>query len=87
MIGKKIFRDCTDNKNYLIHYRMLKLYTRHGTTIDKVHEIISFTQSRWLEKYISFITQKRNKSKNKLEKDFFKLIIKGFFLQNVRKYS
>ena len=58
---------------------MLKLYTRHGTTFDKVHEIISFTQSKWLEKYISFNTQKRIKSKNKLKKDFFKLVNKGFF--------
>ena len=27
--------------------------------IEKVHDVISFKQSKWLEKYINFITQKR----------------------------
>ena len=39
---------------------MLKFYVRHGMVVDKIHEKISFIQSKWLEKYISFITQKRN---------------------------
>ena len=55
--------------------------------VEKVHEIISFKQSNWLEKYISFITQKRNRAKNDFEKDFFKLLansVFGKFLENVR---
>ena len=39
--------------------------------VEKVHEIISFKQSKWLESYISFNTQNRNKGKNDFEKDFF----------------
>ena len=49
---KKLICDWSDKKNYLVHYRMLKFYVRHGMIVDKVHEIISFKQSRWLEKYI-----------------------------------
>ena len=55
--------------------------------VEKIHEIISFKQSRWLEKYISFITQKRNRAKNDFEKDFSKLLVNaafGKFLENVR---
>ena len=55
--------------------------------VEKIHEIISFKQSRWLEKYISFNTQKRNKAKNDFEKDFFKLLNNaafGKFLENIR---
>ena len=66
---------------------MLKFYVRHGMIVEKIHEIISFKQSKWLEKYISFNTQKRNKAKNDLEKDFFKLLNNaafGKFLENVR---
>ena len=37
--------------------------------VEKVHEIISFKQSKWLESYINLTTQKRNKSKNEFEKD------------------
>ena len=51
---KKLICDWSDKKNYLIHYRMLKFYIRHGMIVDKIHNIISFRQNRWLEKYINF---------------------------------
>ena len=66
---------------------MLKFYVRHGMVVAKIHEIISFKQSQWLEKYISFNTQKQNRAKNDFEKDFFKLLVNaafGKFLENVR---
>ena len=85
--SKKLICDGSDKKKYLIHYRMLKFYVRHGMIDEKVHEIISFKQSKWLESYFSFNTQKRNKAKNEFEKDFFKLLVNaafGKFLENVR---
>ena len=66
--------DWSDEKNYSVHYRMLKFYLRHGMIVDKVLKIISFKQSRWLEKYINFNTQKRNQAVNDFEKDFYKLL-------------
>ena len=45
----KMMCDCSDKKNYLVHYRMLNFYVRHDMIVDKVHEIISFEQSKWLE--------------------------------------
>ena len=42
--------DWTDKKNYLVHYKMLKFYVRHGMMVDRIHEIISFKQSKCLEK-------------------------------------
>ena len=44
--NKKLICDWSDKKNYLIHYRSLKFYVRHGMIVDKVHEMISFKQSR-----------------------------------------
>ena len=85
--SKKLIYDCTDKKKYLIHYRMLKFYVRHGMIVEKIHEITSFKQSRWLEKYISLNTQKRNRAKNDFEKDFSRLLVNaafGKFLENVR---
>ena len=84
---KKLICDWSDKKNYLIHYRMLKFYVRHGMVVDKVHEIISFKQSEWLEKNINFNTQKRNQAVNDFEKDFSKLLNKVFYgktMENVR---
>ena len=76
---KKLICDWSDKKNYLIHYRMLKFYIRHGVIVDKSHNVISFRQSRWLEKYISFNTLKGNKAKNDFEKDFYKLLNNAFY--------
>ena len=86
--SKKFFCGWTDEKNYLVHDRMLKFYVRHGMVVDKIHEIISFKQSKWLEKYINFNTQKRNRAKNDFEKDFYKLLNNAFYgktKENVRK--
>ena len=84
---KKLICDWSDRKKYLILYRMLKFYIRHGMVVDKVHNVISFKQNRWLEKHISFNTQKRNKAKNDFEKDFYKLLNNAFYgktMENVR---
>ena len=85
--SKKLICDWIDEKKYLIQYRMLKFYVRHGMLVEKIHEILSFKQSKWLERYISFITQKRNTAKNDSENDFFKLLVNvafGNFLENIR---
>ena len=39
---------------------MLNYYVRHGMVVEKTHGLISFKQSKWLEKIIKFNTQKRN---------------------------
>ena len=41
--------------------------------VDKVLEVISIKQSKWLEKHISFNTLNRISSKNDFEKGFYKL--------------
>ena len=84
---KKLICDWSDKKNYLVPYRMLKFYLRHGMIVDKVHNIISFRQSRWLEKYIKLNTQKRNQAVNDFEKGFYKLLNNAFYgktTENVR---
>ena len=77
-IAKKLICDWTDKKNYLVHYKMLEFFVRHGMIVDKIHEISSFKQSKWLEKYINFNTQKRNKAIKDFEKDFYKLLNNAF---------
>ena len=66
---------------------MLKFYVRHGMVVEKIDEVISYKQSKGLERYISCNTQKRNRAKNDFERDFFKLLVNaafGKFLENFR---
>ena len=76
---KKVICDWSDKKKYLVHHRMLKFYVRHGMIDDKIHEIISFKQSKRMRKYINFNTQKRNQAVNDFEKDFYKLLKNAFY--------
>ena len=87
---KKLICGWIDKKKYLVRYRMLKFYVRHGMIVEKVHEVISFKHSKWLERYNDFNTQKRNKTKNDFEKDFYKLLniaFNGKTMENVRNRS
>ena len=52
---------------------------RHRMEVENVHTAISFKQSKWLEKYVSFDTQKRNRAKTDFEKDFYKLLNNAFY--------
>ena len=84
---KKIIFDGSVKKNYLMHFRVLKFYVRQGLEVGKVHTVILFKPSKWLEKYINFNTQKKNRAKNDFEKDFYKLLNNAFFrkcMENVR---
>ena len=84
---KKLICDWSDKKNNFVHYRMLKFYVRHEMIVEKVHSVISFKQSKWLEKYTSFRTRKRNKAENDFEKDIYKLLNSAFYgktMENVR---
>ena len=67
---EKLICDWTDKKNFLIRSGLLKFYVRHGMEVYKVHEILSFTQIKWLENYINFYNQKRNQAVIDFENDF-----------------
>ena len=75
---KKLICDWSDKKNFLIHCRMLKFDIRHVMEVENIHAVISLKESKWLEKYIRFNFQKRNKAKTDFEKDFYKLLNDAF---------
>ena len=58
---------------------MLKLYVRNRMEVEKIPTVLSFKQSKWLEKYISFKTRKRRMVKNDFEKDFYKILKNCFY--------
>jgi len=85
---EKLIPNLHDKTNYVVHYRNLKLYLELGLKIKKIHQVISFTQSPWLKKYIDFNTRKRKEATEDFEKDLFKMMNNAVFgktLENVRK--
>ena len=72
-IGKvqKLIPNLKDKEKYVLHYRDLQLYLKLGLKLKKIHRALEFSQSKWLEPYIAFNTQKRAKAKNAFENDFF----------------
>ena len=75
--------------NYPIHICALKQALNHGLKLEKVHSVISFSQSAWLKQYIDSNTEFRMKADNDFEKGYFKLFNINFFgktKENVRKH-
>ena len=90
-VGKtpKLVPNLLHKEKYVVHYRNLQLYVSLGMEVAKIHRVISFQQSPWMEPYIRFNTEQRKKAKTPFEKDFYKMLNNSCFgksLENIRKH-
>ena len=85
---EKLIPNLCNKTNYVVQYRNLQLHLSLGMKLTKVHRILKFNQSDWMEKYIDFNTKKKVNAANDFEKDLFKLMINFVFgktMENKRK--
>ncbi len=84
----KLVPNLASKTRYVVYYVNLKFYVKHGLQISKIHRIISFKQSKWLQSYINFNTRKRIGSTNAFDKAFYKLAnnaVYGKTIENAAK--
>jgi len=85
--SKKLVPNLQDKKNYVVHYRNLQLYTKHGLKVTKIHRILSFTQKPWLKPWIDLCNAQRRAARSEFESDLAKLQANATFgktLEQVR---
>ena len=89
---KKPEKDVTnlhDKTEYVIHIRNLKQALNQGIILKQLHAVIKFNQEAWLKPYVDMNTKLWQKTKNILEKYFFKLmnnVVFGKIMGNARKH-
>lgn len=85
----KLLTTLERKNNYVLHYRNLKFYVKHGLVIKQIHKVLEFKQTEWIKPYIIFNNDKRKESTNEFDKQFFKLMNNAFFgrtCMNIRKH-
>ena len=86
--SKKLVPNLMNKQKYVCHYRNLQFYLDHGLKLDKIHRIISFTQSPWLKPWIDLCTEQRKTARSDFESDLAKLQANATFgktMENVRQ--
>ena len=63
----------------IVHYKNLQLNLSLGIKLPKIHEVLKFKQSVWIQKYIDFNTEKGINAANSFQKDFFKLMTNSVY--------
>ena len=67
---KKLIPNLVNKTNDVVYYRNLQLYLSLGMKLTKIHKVLKFKQSDWMNKFIGFNTEKRMNAANDFVKDF-----------------
>lgn len=88
---KKLILSFTDKDKYIVNYRYLKLALTLGYKLVKVHRVLEFSQTNFLESYILLNTKLRieaSKEKNSFKVSFFKMMVNSCYgktMEDIKK--
>ena len=86
--GKKLAPNLLNKTKYVCDVRNLQFYLEHGAVLKKVHRVLTFQQSSWIEPFITRNAELRSTAVDEFERDLFKLLSNAFFgksLESVRR--
>ena len=83
--SEKLMLTLYPKKNYIVHYRNLKLYVQLGLKIVKIHRGIKFSQAPFIKPYIDFNSQKRSESTNDFDAAYYKLLSNSLFGKTIER--
>lgn len=69
---KKLITSFLPKKKYVCHYMCLKEYLLAGLILTKVHKVLTFRQSRYIEKFMNICTGLRKNAKTVFKKQLYK---------------
>ena len=87
---KKLAPSFLPKTHYVVALPNLQYYLNNGYTLKAVHRVISYSQKKWMDPFISDLSEKRRDTNCKFEKLRYKLTANASFgklLQNCRDYS
>ena len=85
----KLVLDFEPKLNYVVHYKLLQFYLKHGLEMRACHSVIAFQQEAWIAPHIEFCADARAKATSLAVKNFYKLLANAFFgkmLEDLRSH-
>ncbi|XP_045187034.2 uncharacterized protein LOC123544936 [Mercenaria mercenaria] len=85
---RKLCQTFHDKTRYATHYLTLQHYLSHGMVLKRIHRVIEFTQSRWLEEFMTYTCTKRKEATNEFDAILYKGIANQCFgktIENQKK--
>ena len=87
---RKLLLTFYPKRNYVIHYRNLKLYLELGLKLKAIHRVLQFSQRAFLKDFIDFNHELRKQATNAFQKSLSKLIMNSIYgktIENPRQYN
>lgn len=82
---EKLMSTFEEKKEYVLHFRTLKLYVELGIQVKKIYKGVKFTQSPIIKSYIDFNSEKRALSTNSFDSNYYKLLSNSLFGKTIER--
>ena len=80
---KKLLTTFQRRSSYVLHYQNFQLYVRLGMKVVAIHSGLAFHKGPYMKSYVNMNAEKRAKTTNKFDTDFYKLSVNSLFSKTI----